>query len=183
MEHRLFVAIPLKSDVVQALTNAIDHYKHNAPFAQARFTPPENLHLTSLFLGSIASEFIPPLAEAFTEALKHQRPLALRFETFTLVPSHQPHMLWARFKANDAYRTLVESLTNAAGAFIEEVPAEKELLPHVTLARFKTPIAQPLSNPFITIPDLTASACVMMESIMIDEKRIYRSLETFPFRG
>src|SRR5215472_7291245 len=60
---RLFLAGLIPDSVKQTLQAQLEPVRAATP--QARWLPPESLHLTLLFLGSVGEETVPPLREAF----------------------------------------------------------------------------------------------------------------------
>lgn len=128
---RLFTALEVPADVcgiLAALRTDLDG---------ARWTRPEQLHLTLRFLGDTDAEQVPVLEAAFAEITVS--PLALRFDDLAAFPSpRQPHVLVAQVAPNDALLDLQRQIETAVQALGWE-PEDRPFRPHVTLARLKRP--------------------------------------------
>lgn len=89
---RLFVAIPLPIAIKEALFDSIEPYKKMTCLKNSRWVNPENLHITTLFLGDVPDEDIPQIQmqihtklakiESFDLLLK-KSPLHLRSDVLT----------------------------------------------------------------------------------------------------
>lgn len=106
----------------------------------ARWTPPENLHLTLRFIGEVDE----PTATDIDAALS-----VLREDAFQLTlrgvgefGGRDPHAIWAGVAANPALTHLVAKIERALQRM--GLPAEtRKYSPHVTLARLRdAPVAK-----------------------------------------
>lgn len=128
---RLFVAL----DLPEAVRSALAAWRPNLP--GARWTPAERMHVTLRFLG----ETPPEAAERIQDHLVTFAASAVPVRTAGLVrlPSaRRPHVLAVRLEESPALADLAGRL----GAVLKKAgvpPEERPLLPHVTLARFRTP--------------------------------------------
>ncbi|MBU4368064.1 hypothetical protein KKC49_04360, partial [Patescibacteria group bacterium] len=59
MKHRIFIAINLPNDIKKNLTA----YQNKWPDLPARWTKPENLHITLVFIGSIDEKGISEIRQ------------------------------------------------------------------------------------------------------------------------
>ena len=128
---RLFVALDLP-DAVRPLLAAWRPYVPGA-----RWVPAERLHLTLRFLGETTSDRM----NAITDQIQNLKAGAILVETGDLLrlPSaRRPRALTVRVAETPALGALAARL-GAALARAGAPPADHDLLPHVTLARFRHP--------------------------------------------
>lgn len=126
---RLFVALDVPSDVrdhLAALRTDLDG---------ARWTRPEQFHLTLRFLGDVDPKRLPALKAALADV--SSPPLALGLDGLTVFPSRRrPRVVVARVTPTDVLLHLqqqIEAVVQAAGFKAEPKPFR----PHITLARLK----------------------------------------------
>lgn len=126
MAHRLFFALWPPPAVAVALV----HEAATAAIAGRR-VPPERLHLTLAFLGSVAPERLAPLQAAAGEVRIPRFELDLcRFGWFP-----RPQVAWiAPLTAPPALQTLVAAVSAAAAQAQVEIEP-RAFRPHLTLAR------------------------------------------------
>ena len=121
---RLFIALPVPEDVRRALTETQDALRKRG--VRGRFTRPENLHMTLVFLGN-APDPAPVIAAIKSARLPRE---TLRFERLTffgdaLVGLYQPN------SALSAYVKTLGAALSAAG-----LPFDRQAFrPHITLCR------------------------------------------------
>lgn len=105
----------------------------------ARYVPPEQLHLTLLFVGAYPEKEMPQLFETLENALKGEKayqllPKALHWVSRTL---------WLELEADPRLSTLVKHLHETVG-----LPNPPAFQPHITIARARRPIQRsPLPMP------------------------------------
>lgn len=151
----------------------------------ARWARRENLHLTACFFGDVEEEWVTALADDLALGLSGIPPFRLEFEKISLAPpgSRAPTMIWAGFRPSRAYEDLARLVRAGARKYALGMPDEKELLPHVTLARFRSRqraeagIAQ-LEAP----PPFTVSAAEFIESELSPAGPTYTTLENITFK-
>ncbi len=152
--HRLFVALLPDTRTIRRLTALQAGIK-------GRKTPPENLHLTLMFLGNQDSTSIPKL-KAFIETLDFKafdlcidrRGFFSRLKINWVGASETPPLLVKLHE--DIWHHLVPR-------YVDE--RKRPFRPHITLARNALPSGAPLSEPFIWHIDRLA----LMESLISRE--------------
>ncbi len=97
-----------------------------------RLEPRENLHLTLVFLGTLAPTLLADVDAAFVGVRAAGFELALR--GLGMFGGAKPRVVYAGVAENEALRRLQAKLETAARQAGAEVPARK-YHPHVTLAR------------------------------------------------
>ena len=134
---RLFLAGLVPDSVKQTLQAQLEPVRAATP--QARWLPPESLHLTLLFLGSVAEETVSPLREAFGGVCGHHRALSLTLagmETFG--PTRSPRVLATTLSGEvEALQALVADARRAAEQLVPLEP-ERPFRPHLTVARARS---------------------------------------------
>jgi len=78
---RLFIGLPIPRPLAEALAR---HARATTNVANARWTPPENIHLTLVFLGEVGEERVPALLQALMEV--EATPLRIRLTRLDTFP-------------------------------------------------------------------------------------------------
>jgi 2'-5' RNA ligase len=130
---RLFIALNFPDKARRDLWDAIEPLRD--VHLPVKWVPPEGIHLTLKFLGSVADGREAELLAALSGAARGIRPLVLAFAGFGAFPdARSPRVIWAGLDAEPALELLqhqVEREFTALG-----FPAEARLFrPHVTLGR------------------------------------------------
>lgn len=128
---RLFIALPVTAETRQALEEAQTVLRRQG--VRGRYTPPENLHMTLVFLGNV--EDPAPVIEAMRRVRVPRT--AVRFDRLSLFGD----VLVALFRQDDALEQYARSLRatlNETGIGYDR----KAFRPHITLCR-KTALPRP----------------------------------------
>ena len=121
---RLFIALPVDGNARRALAQTQAELQKRG--VRGRFTPPENFHITLVFLGSVPDP--APVTEAFKSVPLPRE--TLRFNGFTMFGD----VLAAAFRPNDALNAYVHALRAALDAAGQ--PFDRQAFrPHITLCR------------------------------------------------
>ena len=128
---RLFLALDLPDPVRRALL------AWRPALPGARWTPHERLHLTLYFLG----ETDPVVAQSLTEALQsfHAPPVSIGTTDLLRLPSARKPRVLAVGVADSPELTALHARLGHVLAEVGAPAGERPLLPHVTLARFRSP--------------------------------------------
>jgi 2'-5' RNA ligase len=128
---RLFIGAPVPETFACELAHAARHIE----IGGARWTPPENMHLTLVFLGEVAEPRIPAIVTAMSDV--DTTPFAAKitglgaFERAgVLFAEVEPVLRLLRLQAQVAERMAAYGLT------LEPRPYH----PHITLARSRSPV-------------------------------------------
>jgi 2'-5' RNA ligase len=128
---RLFTAIDLSREIQARLGALADRLR---PLANLRWSPVENLHVTTKFIGEWPPERLGEL-EGALERIPKPGPVEIAVRGLGWFPNpHNPRVFWAGVQPDSA----LAALAAAAGQALAEigVPEEdREFHPHVTLAR------------------------------------------------
>jgi 2'-5' RNA ligase len=133
---RTFLALELNPEIRAGLVRTLHRLRFTS--AHMSWVPPENLHVTLLFLGDSPPErlaelmtrlrqiFPPPPAFACTVA-----------ELGTFGPPHSPRIVWAGVSdSSGCLLRLIETLQQTAVA-LGWPPEKRDPHPHITLGRIK----------------------------------------------
>jgi 2'-5' RNA ligase len=166
---RLFTALALPDAVRREAGRRIAAARPRLP--AARWTHPDNLHLTLVFLGEVEDGALDPLAVALRAAFAAHPPLTLRLAgagTFPPPPGpgergRPARVAWVGLTTEDGLPRLAalqRSADAAARSVLELEPERRPWSPHLTVARPKAPwrgddarafvaaFAPPLGEPF-----------------------------------
>jgi RNA 2',3'-cyclic 3'-phosphodiesterase len=138
---RLFIGLPVPDALAQGLVRTARAL--NLP--SARWTPPENLHLTLFFLGQVSEDKLPMILGELDQV--NFAPLELRFTQLGCFP--RAGILFADLEATPRLLRLQAhvALGMVKCGFASE---GRPYHPHVTLARMRSPIR--LDRRLIALP-------------------------------
>ena len=178
MLKRLFVAIPFPPPFVRAFAS----YEKRHLVRGVRWIPGKNWHIVVYFLGEVDKESVPDIRARLREAIADQSPFSLEFQKIDFGPPNAPpRMVWAYFSSRSEYRRLVEAISHVLKPFVRRV-SRKEMIPHVTLARFKEdsrPKRLKLDQPIVEERMFRVSTCELMESELTSTGSRYTVLDNY----
>jgi RNA 2',3'-cyclic 3'-phosphodiesterase len=184
MRKRLFVAIELPAELRRAYREYASAERGRWP--AARWTADDNLHVTVLFLGSVEDKAVPELVADLRRAVARSAPFPMGHECVCLAPPGRrpPTMIWSTFSGRGSFAALAGAVSAAARRHAPEMAADKEPLPHVTLARFKN--ATPARGRDVTqLPARPESFLVdgvkLIESQLMPSGPVYTTVENIYF--
>jgi RNA 2',3'-cyclic 3'-phosphodiesterase len=130
---RLFVGIDIPEDVKAKLRAALARLR---PLADFRWSPIENLHVTTKFIGEWPEEKLEEMKAALAE-VNSPTAVDIAIRGLGWFPNpHRPRVFWAGVHAGEELRALTIATDEAVARL--GVPAEtREFRPHLTLARIK----------------------------------------------
>jgi 2'-5' RNA ligase len=158
---RLFVAIALPAPVIaEALGLCRD-------LERARWSRPDQLHLTLRFLGEIEGEKVSVLRAALREV--HAPAFSLGLSGVGVFPRRRrpAQVLWTGVIPEEPLRALETAVSAALAPHAP--PADHPFSPHLTLARFREDPGPALSA------YLAAHASFLGQPWLVEEFRLYRS--------
>lgn len=131
---RLFVAIEVNEQLRSRLAEKIDACRKLAP--KARWTPPEKLHLTLAFLGSMDEAKVPGVCAALNGACARHSPFELSVgRGGSFGRASRPKVLWAGVCGDEPALQRFFSDVAVALAPFGYKKESRGFHPHVTLAR------------------------------------------------
>jgi len=159
---RLFTGIGLPPPVAEALAKSAPSLVLPASAAQIRWTPPDNMHLTLIFLGQVH----PARLEVIEEALLAIHAPRLHIELIGIGTFDRAGVLFAGVTASPALLALAEQVIAAMEAcgFTRE---ERPYSPHITLAR---------TRGRLHLRTAASDDPVFQQAFAVGEFRLYQSL-------
>ena len=185
---RAFIAIDLPDSVRAVLDERQRAFRALCP--DARWSRPEGIHLTLKFLGEISAAQVEKVTGALAN-LPGFDPFEIQVKGFGFFPdARRPRVFWAGLEAPPALAELaarVEAAMEPLGFAREERP----YTPHLTLARFKIPRAQPAlqkllgqeaaaADESLPIGRFEASEFFLFESKLSPQGAVYAKVARFP---
>jgi 2'-5' RNA ligase len=176
---RLFFAVPVPP--LPGLTAVRDALAARLP--RARWSPPENFHITLKFLGETSEALVPALAEAAEKAARSAAPFEVSLEKFGGFSSPRGGALWAGCgDGREALAALAARLDAAAEAL--SFPKEsRRFTPHVTLARLPRKTPADADPPSPSFGRFRAGSLALYESVSAPGGVRYVPLRSFPLSG
>ncbi len=151
---RVFIGLELNETWRAALAAGRDLICAREPgWAEEKWVPAENLHVTLKFMGDIADESVGFLGPDLSEALGAMRRFELPLHR-ALLPSPEASrasMLWTTLRDPDGTALELLSAIEDVASSYGVVPESRHFHPHITLVRARTPRA-------ITTVDAAADA-------------------------
>jgi 2'-5' RNA ligase len=179
---RLFLALALPEDVRGALAKVQAELRLRC-HAKASWAPPENLHVTLKFLGEVRQTEVSNLCQTLGP-VHIERPMRLRVAGIDSLPPRGAVSVIAANLSGDVERlcALQEKIETCCGSmgFIRD---NRAYVPHVTLARLKSPLNRTQWAAMQTAPppgpEFDAAGLVLMESQLGSHAPIYRRVAGF----
>ena len=147
---RLFTGLDLPPEVVENLERLLERLR---PTARIQWSPPENLHITTKFIGEWPDERVDELKTALA-GVEMASPIPVHIRRVGFFPNpHSPRVFWCGIEAPglEKLARATDQVTAGLG-----VPGEKRAFsPHLTLARIKERVdLQPLRETIAAMPSL-----------------------------
>jgi RNA 2',3'-cyclic 3'-phosphodiesterase len=187
---RLFVALEVPEAVRENLAAIRKNFSSISP--ELRWVPPENLHVTLKFIGSVPGEKLQPIIEAL-RSVRVDKPVQLKFSGMGGSPAG---VYWAAIESSVALKTLAAQIDQSLRP-LGIVGENRPFHPHVTLARFKDrKILKKIDelihkngtddhgqNLKCDFGSLIATEFHLMESKTLPTGPVYSKVQSFPFAG
>jgi 2'-5' RNA ligase len=130
---RLFTGIAISPQVLANLARVL---KELRPLAQLNWSPVENLHITSKFIGEWADERLEELEEVL-EQVKPPPSFGVQIAGFGYFPNpHNPRAFFAGVHAGPELANLAKQIEEAVKP-LGVAKEDRPYAPHLTLARIK----------------------------------------------
>jgi len=146
-----------------------------------RWTPPDNWHVTLVFLGEVAAHLVSQLDQVVSSVVSGYRAMALQLDSAEWFPSaSKPRLLALHAEVPDRLLELQRALASALrgqGYPVEQRPWR----PHLTLARYpgaRRHFAPPPLPPFAPVT-LELREVTLFESVPGASGPRYRALQQF----
>jgi 2'-5' RNA ligase len=133
---RLFTAIDIPDEVIGNLASLLDRLR---PSARIKWSPIENMHITTKFIGEWPEDRMAEL-QSVLGGLSSYPPISIRVAHLGFFPNpHSPRVFWAGIQAAPGLMSLAHE-TEMALASLGLAPEKRAFSPHLTLARIKEPV-------------------------------------------
>lgn len=180
MKKRLFLALPLDEESRKAFRQFRNEMEAMAE--GAHWVPEKNLHLTLLFLGSLAEELLPVLVSALERLSLEAAAFDLEFDHYEIrYKRSRPIMIWARYLEQQAFSSLAIAAHRLVSEWVPLPPPHSEQIPHVTLARIRSRKRNRLRPAESPRPQkLPVNELLLYESVLGAADPVYIPLYRFP---
>jgi RNA 2',3'-cyclic 3'-phosphodiesterase len=160
---RLFIGLEIPDDVADKLSAL------RGGIAGARWSDPDDYHVTLRFIGDIE----PRLADDLVDALEGVRakPLRVEFDGLGAFGGDKPHTVVARVRANDALSDLQGELERRVRR-LGLAPEPRKFTPHVTLARLRR------ATPHDVAAYLTIRPALALPAFVADRVALFSARES-----
>lgn len=128
---RLFLGLPIPPELAQTLNRRAQTIE----LPKGRRTAPENLHITLVFLGEVAEPTLPPIEHELAQL--NFLPLQIKLTSLNTFP--RAGVLFAEAEPTRPLLHL-QATVAAAMARCGFPPEDRPYHPHITLARFHSPL-------------------------------------------
>jgi 2'-5' RNA ligase len=155
---RLFIGLPIPAE----LANTLTRHARTIALPKARWTAPENIHLTLVFLGEVAEPNLPFIKHELDELAA--APFPIRLTNLNTFP--RAGVLIAEIDPTPRLLHLQAQITSRM-AQCGFIPEDRPYRPHLTLARFHGQLR--LSHSQRTLP------ASLQLSFTADTVNLYRS--------
>lgn len=178
---RLFFAFGVPSSENERVQGAVDALAPQLP--SARWVDPANRHVTVRFLGSVSEDAVSDVASAARRVTSELSPSEISIGRIGAFPRMSvARVLWAGIEDRDGCAAaLFDGLERDLG-LLGWPPEERGYTPHLTIARFKTPVAIPSATEALLPPGpgFLLEELLLFESTLTPKGARYEVKETFP---
>jgi len=138
MAIRSFIAIKVPSDIQEALGRIEDRLRPAG--APVGWVNPDNIHLTTKFLGYVEEQDLPKVCEVMKSAAGRTRPFDLEVAGLgTFPPVGTPRVVWAGVHGDlEPLDRLVQELEQGVADAVGIRPEHRPYHAHLTLGRVKS---------------------------------------------
>ncbi len=176
---RLFVGIPVSSDVRERLTVLLQELTKSG--AELTVVAPENLHFTLKFLGDIPESKISEISSTLSGITRSQKPFSIRLTKLGAFPSlNYIQVVWAGGESPEMV-ALMKKVNTALDFYRRERHPQE--IPHVTLARMKSVRNQSSLRAFlernVAAPVMSIEKVVLYASELLPEGPRYTVVKEF----
>jgi RNA 2',3'-cyclic 3'-phosphodiesterase len=183
-QMRLFTGFDLPADVIRNIERLLERLR---PLARIKWSPTDNMHVTTKFIGEWPEERLGELEDALA-GLPPRAPAPVAIRGLGFFPNAKsPRVFWAGIEAPD-----LAGLAADADRALEPLgiqPEKRAYSPHLTLARIKEPIPmQPLREAIAKLPsvdfgEFTVDRFWLYRSRLTPSGSVYTKLSGFPLAG
>ncbi len=187
MLYRIFIAVNLPEEIKKELLA----YHEKWPELPCRWTAPENLHLTLVFLGNRSEKELQNLMVLAKGVGERHQAFTLQIVKIVYGPSpRQPRMIWTMFEKSEALLQLQKDLEKslAESQTMSYILEKRGYAPHLTLGRLNQWQLHQMGPEELPQIDEQISLSFRVNSFEIMESKLKRTgaqyvvLHSFPLR-
>lgn len=173
---RLFIAASLTDELGPYLKELLRPLVDDT----MRPIPLQNLHLTLFFIGNVPTTKLDTIRHKVKEVAQQCEPFTLQLAAVEQGPKPKsPRLIWARF---DEHPEFAKLSTKLASALAPSEPNKLKPTPHITMARYRKNIGQPVSKaPVLPESSITlpVNAIGIWKSDLAAPHPVYSILESY----
>jgi 2'-5' RNA ligase len=170
---RLFIAVPLPADSIEACRLLVDRVRSGPLGRVPRWVHLDNLHLTVRFLGDTPPDLVPDVALAIQDAYDGARAFHVELAGAGMFPGpRKPRALWLGIEQGASELGDLASALDAPLAPLGWPPDDRPYRPHLTVARLDT--SSPAQGVAVA-ETLVAAATGWRTGFRADRVILYRS--------
>jgi 2'-5' RNA ligase len=178
-QKRLFIGLGFSSDLIKDLEPWVKKIRKTADHKETslRWIPPENYHVTLVFLGNTPEEEIPEIERKMREVADRHTPFSLKIREFGAFPTlNQARVIYLGVQRSQAILNLQGDLETAF-----EKTEDREYSPHLTVARLRNPKScRDLLSPFqkVDLGKQEVREIILFNSVMAGSFPVYKRIHT-----
>lgn len=182
---RAFAAFDLPEPVRDEIAAVVEDLRNIQPRG-VNWVPPENLHITLLYLGDVPSSQTTRIDSAMRDTLASTPPFTLRNARIEVKPAHKPRLIWVRFDTDypQVFKLPGKLRDALAPLGVESDP--KALKLHCTLGRVKSLIDEhtiaEMMRRKLTTTAFTIDQASLYESRLRPQGPVYSQLRSYELR-
>jgi len=179
---RLFLALSIPEAMSKSFEDYLHIYRNDQHFQDAKWTGPENLHITVFFLGEVTESHLLEMRSILRGVAGRMTPFTLHFERVEFFAHKMPKMIWGRFQRNLGFLELNQECKKFMKPYLDMTKEEemKEPIPHVTLARLRKPVdPKHFSFQPLNLPSVEATELHLYESVLTPQGPSYTLIESY----
>ncbi|GIL16993.1 MAG: RNA 2',3'-cyclic phosphodiesterase [Oligoflexia bacterium] len=177
---RLFVALSASKGIEVQATQLIKKLKQGSDQKEidVRWSRPENLHVTLLFLGETQESEIPKIKNAIQQVVDKLEPFSLKVENISAFPDvNSGRVVFIQVQRSQKILDLVTALEQSLG-----YPESTNYVPHMTIGRLRNPKSvKDMISPFVRkkFGKISVDEIILYESIQAGPYPVYKVIERF----
>jgi len=182
MKIRSFISLDLPLSLRHELSGHARLIAGQDKRQKIRWMPPENYHLTLVFLGEIESAILSGLQFALERKLESTKAVPLTISAINPFPFSRPRIAAALVEQTAELLRLQRDLLNCVRKY-RITPERRRFAPHVTLGRSKTRAGKTIDfQPRNILLSGIAASVTLFQSELTQDGAIHTALVEFPLR-
>jgi len=136
MRYRIFIAVNLPKEIRKQLVN----YQSKWPELPIKWTKPENLHITLIFLGDVNDSELVEICKTSREIIEQHHSFGINLNQICYGPPKKmpPRMIWVKGQKSQELSDLKKDLESALLEKVNFHQENRAFSPHITLGRIRT---------------------------------------------